>query len=131
MFENTKDIIRSRTLKKDKQFNVSCKSTIFIYITAVSYMVWLGLWCLTPLSTVFQLYRGGLLLISTYNVWKYQRYNQKPNIEEGQTIQCRKQKGQNDKQWYTKVNEVRCSIIIPIITTWSKIIMILKLSQSS
>jgi hypothetical protein len=40
-----------------------------------------------------------LLLISTYNVWKYQRYNQKPNIEEGQTIQCRKQKGQNDKQW--------------------------------
>ena len=29
-------------------------------------------------------------------------YNQKPNIEEGQTIQCRKQKEQNDKQWYTK-----------------------------
>jgi hypothetical protein len=29
-------------------------------------------------------------------------YNQKPNIEERQTIQCRKQKEQNDKQWYTK-----------------------------
>ena len=28
-------------------------------------------------------------------------YNQEPNIE-GQTIQCRKQKEQNDKQWYTK-----------------------------
>ena len=55
-----------------------------------------------------------LLLISTYNVWKYQRYNQKPNIEEGQTIQCRKQKGQmtnNDiqntthktKDWATRI----------------------------
>ena len=39
--EATKTVIRS------------CKSKIFIYITAISHKVWFGLWCLTPLSTIF------------------------------------------------------------------------------
>jgi hypothetical protein len=32
-------------------------------------------------------------------------YNQEPNIE-GQTIQCRKQKEQNDKQYYATFNSI-------------------------
>jgi hypothetical protein len=33
---------------------VSCRHLIFMFII----MVWFGLWCLMPLSTIFQLYRG-------------------------------------------------------------------------
>ena len=33
---------------------VSCRHLIFMFIL----MVWFGLWCLMPLSTIFQLYRG-------------------------------------------------------------------------
>jgi len=36
-------------------------------------------------------------------VWRYQRGNQNPYIEEGQTTQWPKEKGQKDKQPYSKL----------------------------
>jgi hypothetical protein len=37
-----------------------------------------------------------------WRVWRYQRGNQKPEFEEGQTTQWPKEEGQKDKQWSIK-----------------------------
>ena len=37
---------------------ITCKDRRYDYFTLFIYLVIYDLWCLTPLSTIFQLYRG-------------------------------------------------------------------------
>ena len=56
-FGNTKGVIWNRTLKKNREYNGQKKKDKLRSIK--HYTGWLGLWCLTPLATIFQLNRGG------------------------------------------------------------------------
>ena len=46
--------------------------------------------------------QNGKLIPSYRKVWRYPNDNQKPSIEEGQTIPWPEVQGHKDKQWYTK-----------------------------
>jgi hypothetical protein len=37
---------------------------VMIFNKYLSNKIWLGLWCLTPLSTIFQLCRGGFIVVT-------------------------------------------------------------------
>jgi hypothetical protein len=56
-FENTKGVIWNRTLKGNREYNGQKKKDKLRSIK--HYTGWLVLWCLTTLSTIFQLNRGG------------------------------------------------------------------------
>jgi hypothetical protein len=68
--DNNIHVIGSLRFKTTFSINSSHGWTLELKVLSASYF--LGLWCLTPLSTIFQLYRGGRIYL-----WRKPQYLEK------------------------------------------------------
>ena len=66
-------IIRNRNYLSVARTWVHSRSLCPHCVSRLSILDWFGLWCLTPLSTIFQLYRGVLLVEENAFKWRTQR----------------------------------------------------------